>query len=225
MIEQPPIGTPLQIGIGRERWPVAEMARQDPEQASAEILAAYLRCAVFLVPGNPDQRFRLNEVLTEWPSDFSKLNQPAASLTRQVTLYQAHSLTPTALEETADCYGAGTLLWKLNELSVDFQVDFWLTNKAERSAILAALPGLFNPSEARAGVILQGSPLYYDRTLRCTLKDHQRVDSSNAVFTQDRELRVGVLGDIDVVELRRYVRLEPRIFIDGEPASGPDADR
>jgi hypothetical protein len=51
------------------------------------------------------------------------------------------------------------------------------------------------------------------------------VDTSASVFTRDRELRVGVLADIDVVELRRYVRLEPRIFIDGEPTGGPGADR
>lgn len=222
---QPPIGTLLQTTTGRERWPLAEMGKQDAEAAAAETLAAYLRCAVFLVPGTPDVRFRLNQVLTEWPEDFSKLDQPAASLTRQVTIYGAHSLTPTALEDTTDCYGAGTVLWKLAELQVDFQLDFWLTNKPERSAILAALPSLFNPTEVRAGVMLQGSPSYYDRSVRCTLKDHQRVDSSNTVFTRDRELRAGVLADIDVVELRRYVRLEPRLFIDGEPAGGPPDDR
>lgn len=216
----PPIGTLLQARVGPDRFPVAEMARLDPRNAAAEALAAYLRAAVFLVPGSPDQRFRLNQVLTEWPEDFHQLDQPAAAITSAVVTSGAHNLTPSVVEDSFDRHCPGTVLWKLAELQIQFQVDFWTTSKPERSAIAAAIHGLFAPTESRYGILVQGHPDYYGLPVRLTLDAHQRVDDSGTVFSRDRALRATVIGDIDVVQLRSAVELLPKTFVDGEPTGG-----
>lgn len=220
MTEKPAIGTLLQADVGPDRFPLAQMARLDPRNAAAETLAAYLRQAVFLIPGPPDQRFVLNEVRTEWPEDFEDLKQPAAAITTATELLDAHHLVPSPELDTLDLFCPGTVLWKTDELEVRFQVDFWCTTKPERTAIAAALPALFSPTESRAGILLQGSPDYYDRPVRCTLVQTGRVDTSATTFTRDREYRAFVRAEIDVVHLRKYVELQPQLSLNGDPIGG-----
>lgn len=212
----PKVGTLLQAEVGPDRFPLAAVASLDPVKAAALALKAYLECAVFVV-GDPPTRFRLKTVTPEWPENFKELDYPAAAITEAVVTQDAHSMAPTALEETLDVFKRGTVLWKTAELPIDFQVDFWLTNKPEREAVAAALQELFAPTEGRYGIMVQGPHEYFNQTVRFTLQDQQRIDTSDTVFARERELRVTVHADIDVVQLRWVVPLKVRATLDGDP--------
>ncbi len=212
----PKVGTLLQATVGPDRFPLAAVGSLDPVKAAALALKAYLECAVFVV-GDPPTRFKLKAVRPEWPENFQELEYPAAAITEAVVTQDAHNMAPTALEETLDVFGRGTVLWKTAELPIDFQVDFWLTNKPEREAVAAALQELFSPTELRYGIMVQGPREYFDRTVRFTLQDQERVDTSDTVFARERQLRATVHADIDVVQLRRVVPLLPKPSLDGDP--------
>jgi hypothetical protein len=217
---KPKLGALLYAEPGVSRWPLAEMAERDPRGAAADALAAYLRAAVFCIPGKDPVRFRLNTVSTEWPEDFQELVYPAAGMTTPTIVEDPHSLTPTLLEESKDKHGRGTVLWKTAEQRIEFQVDFWVTNSPERAAIAAALPALFAPSEDRYGIMVQGPASYYDLPIRLTLSSHERQDTAESVERRDRPLRALIVADVDVVQLRRYVALDPRATLDGESLDG-----
>jgi hypothetical protein len=189
----------------------------DPQDAAAHTLQAYLEAAVFRVAGTPEQRFRLKRVAIGWPENFEGLEYPTCSLTAPVVQEDAHSLTPTALEETLDRYCPGTVLWKTAEQAITFQCDFWCTDQVEQRAISAALGELFNPTEGRAGILLQGPTDYWDLPIRFTQMSRQRQNSSDSVQARSRRLTVMVLADVDVVQLRRGARLQPRFWVNGEP--------
>lgn len=219
-LSKPKVGALLHAEVGVSRWPLAEMAKNDPRNAAAEALKAYLEAAVFCIPGKDPVRFRLTQVRKEWPEDFAELEYPAAGMTTATITEDAHNFVPTLLEETKDRFGRGTVLWKTSEQRIEFQVDFWLTNKPERGAILAALPALFAPSEDRYGIMVQGPASYHDLPIRLTLASHERQDSAETVERRDRPLRVLIVADVDVVQLRRYVLLDPRATLDGETLDG-----
>lgn len=224
----PPVGTLLHAEVGPSRMPLAKMAELDPREAAAQALAAYLAAGVFLIPGDKpgtDKRFKLNAVKFEWPNPKEPLDYPAAAITSSGPIpNDGHNLTPSMLEDTCDRFGAGTVLWKTAELSIHFQVNFWTTNKPERSAILAGLQEMFAPSEDRYGVIVQGPHEYYERTVRLTLDDHERIDTSDTVFQGERELRVQITADVDVVQLRKVTQLEPRILFEDGHTVRPTPD-
>jgi hypothetical protein len=207
----PPVGTLLHATVGVQRMPLARETVLDPARAATETLAAYLRNAVFCVGGAPPAPFRLNAVRPEWPEDFTDLVYPAAGITIPTVTREAHALSPTMLEETFGLFGSETVLWKTAELAIRLQVDFWCTNKPERTAILAALPELFNPSEDRAGIVVQGPREYYDRTVRFSLVETERVDTAVTVEQRDRQLRALVLAEVDEVHLRRAVLMHPTL--------------
>jgi hypothetical protein len=213
----PPVGTLLQAVVGPDRFPLARMSSIDPAKAAALALKAYLECAVFEVAGKPPVRFKLNDVRAEWPESFQELREPAAAITAAVVVEDGHNLSPTALEETLDRFGRGTVLWKTAEQQIDFQVDFWVTNKPEREAVAAALSALFAPTEGRDGIMVQGPHEYYEQTVRLTLVDHQRVDTPESVYERERQLRVTVRADIDVVHLREATLLDLRPSLNGDP--------
>lgn len=190
-----------------------EVAAFDARAAAAAALGAYLRSAEFRAWGGegPDKRFNLTSVHEEWPEGTQQLEYPSAALSEiQDPEQQAHNFVPTALEETIDVFGAGTVLWKLAEASIVFQVDFFCQSKPDREAIAAALPGLFSPGDEKGGVILTGHPVYYCVPVRCTLESGpRRIDTSDAVFESERRLTARVRCDVDQVELRCATVLVP----------------
>lgn len=216
--DPPPVGTPLYATVGVDRMPLAAMNAIDPGDAAANTLKAYLEAAVFCVAGTPETRFRLKRAGIGWPENFEELEHPSASITAPVVVEDPHSLTPTALEETLDRYCPGTVLWKTAEHAISFQVDFWCTDQPEQRAISAALAELFNPTEERAGVFLQGPENYWCLPIRFTLVSRQRQNSDASVQARSRRLTVMVLADVDVVQLRKAARLQPRFWVNGEPA-------
>ncbi len=197
--------------------PLAAMNAIDPADAAALALKAYLEAAVFCVPGPPETTFRLERVGIGWPENFEELKYPSCSITSATIQEDAHHLTPSALEETLDQFCPGTVLWKTAELAVNLQVDFWCSDQPTQRAIRAALGALFNPTEGRAGILLQGPREYWDQAIRFSLVSRHRVDSHESAMAKQRRLTVMVLADVDVVHLRKAARLEPRIWLDGEP--------
>lgn len=211
-----PIGTPLQAIVGPDRMPLGETPHLDARNAAASILSAYLQRIVFRSGGGEqsDKDFRLNSVRPNWPEPEDRLDYPCASIDDGVSLYDAHDLVPTMQEETYECFGPGTVLWKTSELVVDFQVDFWSSVQAHREAISASLPRAFSPTERRAGVLLAGHPDYFLRPLRATLINSDQIDTSGTAFDRERRLRVTIRSEIDVVHLRRVVQLHPNVIKD-----------
>lgn len=217
MTPPPPLGTLLDATRGVDRMPLAQMNACDPSDAAARALSAYLEAAVFLIAGTPAQRFRLKQAIIGWPENFTELEYPTATITAPAVREEAHSLTPTPLEETLDVYCPGTVLWKTAEHAIRFQVDFWVTDRVQRRAIAAALGELFNPCEDFCGARLQGPVDYWGLPIRFTLLGHERMDGDADVQARQRRLRAEVEADVDVVQLRKAVRLQPRFLVDGEP--------
>lgn len=211
---KPKVGTSLFAEIGPERFALAKSSSMDPKAAAAVALAAYLEKVVFAPRGG--KPFQFIKVRTEWPESFENMKYPSGALTAATEPRLAHSLTPTALEETLDQFCPGTVLWKTSELAVEFQLDCWLNTRPERQAVVARLDEVFNPSESRAGVLLQGPEEYYDRIVRCTFLGGDRVDNSNSVLNRDREYQARILAEVDVVHLRRAERLVLGVSLDGE---------
>lgn len=210
---KPKVGTPL-FGDG---FGLAQPPRIDAKSAAARALQAYLEMIVFRLPDGKEFQFR--QVLRDWPESFEGMRYPSAAITVATEPRDAHSLTPTPLEETQDVYCPGTVLWKTSELALDFQVDCWLNSATERTAVVTRFDDAFNPSESRAGVLLQGPPEYYDRIVRCTFTGGSRIDNSQANYDRERQYHANILAEIDVVHLRRAVDLDPILSLDGEPVA------
>lgn len=209
-----PLGTPVDVVTGRYTYPLEALGAIDARKAMAETLMAFLGRADFRRAGGTaaDDFFNLKRVWSTWPDPRQgDLEYPSASLSDPLsTTYGEHALTPTPLEDTVDVFCAGTVLWKTAEANLDFQVDFWANDEPTRQAIAARLPSLFNPYEDRAGVILSGHPQYFFRRVRATLlNEPRRVDVEAAVYEGERRLLTLVRCDIDVVQLRTAVELNP----------------
>jgi hypothetical protein len=214
------LGTPLQVVVGPDTFPLAAIGTLDPRNAAAEALSAFLRCATFRRGGGVgvgDKPFALERVFAFWPDAKREIEYPSASITDAAgEPYSEHALTPTALEDSWDAYEPGTVLWKTAEAALTFQVDYWCVDDPTREAIAARLPSLFSPDEGRTGLLLAGDPRYFRRPVRATLLEHERIDTEAAVFGRERRLRTTVLCDVDVVHLRCAVELRPRHVLSGE---------
>lgn len=193
--------------LGAERVPVAALP---PGKAIAVTLAEYLAVAEFFVVGSyPPRRFVLADVSSDWPSPQGPLRYPSATVREmRPTRLDAARWGPTALEETLDAFGAGTVLYKLAEAVAALTLDFWTSHDVERDAISAALPGLFSPGDAGA-VLLAGPAAYWCRTVRAELIEVTDRDSSGLVYANERRLVARVEASVDVVELRRATVLSP----------------
>lgn len=207
----------------------------DARAACALVLAEYLRCLEFMRWGGgqvPETFFRLDAVREEWPEPDVAIAYPSASIldAGQGTVLDGHSFLPTALEDTYEVFGTGTVLWKLHEAAFDFQVDFWTDDAPTREAIAARLPGAFMPGEDGARIVLCGSPLYFDRPVRVALTRYQRMDEAGAVYPRERRLMATMRCEVDVVDLRCVGLVSPTldvravgesVTVDVEPAEEP----
>lgn len=212
-------GSLLQATIGPQRMPLAGARRMAPRDAAAEALAVYLERAVWLVPSSvagQDRPFKLNRVLREWPNEDNELDQPSASIVTISDERQAHNLTPTMLESTFGQFAPNTVLWKVAERELVFQIDFWLTNKPERQAIEAGLDEYFCPTEDRRGILLEGPPEYWSQPIRYrldTVRGAERNDDSSLVLGRNRTLLARVVAHIDDLQLRLAAELDPQISL------------
>jgi len=213
-------GTPLYVTTGPDTMPLVSTNTLDARGAAAEVLAAYLRSVRFKRWGGtaPDTEFSLETVNDEWPDSAVQFRAPCATILDEgPQLYEEHSLTPTPLEETWHRFGPNTVLWKTAEAVCRFQVDFWGVDKGTREAISAALPALFNPHETRAGIMLSGEDRYFCRNVRATLNSYQRNDNEEQVWASQRRLTIGIVCEIDVVQLRCGTALVPVVTVDVDP--------
>lgn len=204
--------------------PLARQNRKGARKAVFETLAVYLLKATFIVDGGTDEdrSFKLNEVSEEWPSGI--INYPIASIIEVGSpVYSAFSFKPRPLEETLgvfDCFAKGkqgvpgkTVLWKIGELELDIQCDFWTTYIADREAIEAHIGELFNPSEERTGVVLEGPENYFSQPIRYTLLDIRNDDSAETSGVNERRLRCLLRAENAIVSLKEATYL-PAKFTD-----------
>lgn len=206
-------------------------ALSDPRNACADALSAYLWNLRFTRWGGTAENtpFNLKVVRPEWPEPEKPIEYPSASvIDAEDGEMAAHSFTPTPLEDTYGVFGDGSMLWKLAELVIPFQVDFWTDDAPTRDAIGARLPGAFAPGEDQYGIVLCGSPLYWDRPVRATFLSSQRMDNSESIYPRERRLMCRFLCEIDVVELRCSALLQPQYTLEAgetvEPACVPELE-
>ena len=208
----------------------------DPTKAMAETLGQYLKCSTFRVWGKdaPDKDFVLEDVATKWPEPGSALPYPCASIVEQTDTFHAEQFRPFPLEDSRgvfDCFvvptpdplNPKTILWRTGEAAVEFQVDFWTSNEPDRDAIAARLSFLFNPGQERTGVLLEGHPRYYARSVRATLLSHRRPDNQESVFPNERRLQCAVRCEVDIVDLRIAVSLSTRVAVNAIDPADPGA--
>lgn len=213
MIDLAP-GTPLDVATGADTYPLAAIGTLDPRNAMAEVLATFLRCAKFRRGGGKvgATEFGLERVEPWWPDPKRAIEYPSASIVEIDEIpYETHALTPTPLENTWDAIDPDTVLWKTGEAVVSFQLDLWCTDDPTREAMLARLPSLFNPGEGYSGVWLDGDPRYFGAPVRATLITHQRIDTEDTVYGRERRALCVVRCEIDVLQLRCAVPLDPRV--------------
>ncbi len=188
------------------------------EQAVRRALARYLRCATFTVhAGEPDvgelsapHSFHLARVLNDFPGPSEELMYPSASVAEGAITAHTGGFTPRALADTWDP-AACTVWWQIGRSEGTLQVDFWADSVAQRSAIDAALPGLMNPYDDAAGVVLRLSRRYAAAVARCTLLTHQPMDPPDAVWAGERRLSVTVGFEAPLLVLREARAFRPRV--------------
>lgn len=213
--------------------PPAVLPKYDSRNAMAEVLAEYLRCVTFLVDGGdaPPTTFRLNRIQREWPDAGQPLDYPLASIVDAAEVTHERR-SPVPLEETLGLYDCmvgyapdqafpKTVLWTTGEASVDFQVDFWLSNAPDRQAVAARLPQLFSPGQERTGVLLGGHPKYYDRVVRATLISTDPIDTQESVYPNERRLMALIRCNVDDVDLRIATLLTPVATVEVTDPSDP----
>lgn len=194
-------------------YPQAGAPILDPSQAMASALGAYLARLQFVRWGRgaPNTVFQLREVFDDWPEPDVELPYPCASISEMTpSTLEAHDFVPRPLEKTWNQYGENTVLWKLAEMALDFQVDFFTNDAPTRDAITARLPSAFSPGEDGTRIVLCGDCRYWDRPVRASLpRDYERIDEPDAVYARERRVRATIRCEIDVVDLRCASALHP----------------
>lgn len=220
---------PYESGPHGALYESAAPALTDPRAACADALAAYLGRLVFTRWGAdaPSTPFQLDRVTQEWPEPSEALLYPSASIVDvEDSALEGHALVPTPLEETYGVFGEGTVLWKVAEMPVTFQVDFWTDDAPTREAVAARLPSAFAPGEDGARIVLTGSSRYWGRTVRASLISYRRQDNAGSSFPRERRLMARVRCEVDVVDLRCATLVQPSLevlTVDGAPTPEPEA--
>lgn len=209
---KPEVGQPL-ISFAYPRVPGATL---DARGAAAECLRAFLAGLTFYrdAGNEPSTRFALEKVYETWPQPDQPLVYPCASVTDAGRAeLEGHNFVPTSLDETEGMFCPDTVLWKTDELASELQVDFFVNDEPTAQAVMATLPGAFSPDENRSGVVVQGTPRYFDRPVRLTLLSYRRNDTAGAVFDRERRVVCRVAAEVDVVVLRKVAHLRPQITV------------
>ena len=200
---------------------LARLNQIDARAAGVYALSQYLQNAVFKKWNASDPvpiEFQLRRVLPEWPRADVAIDYPTATvIDGQATEMLGHNFVPTPIESTWDAYGKNTVVWKLAEIDLPFQVDFWTQSVPDREAIAASLPGLFSPGDGRSCVIVRCPEEYFCTVARLSLEQYQRVDEANSVFVGERRLMAEVRVSVDVLELRCASVLQPNLMVDVGP--------
>jgi hypothetical protein len=198
--------------ISSNLYDVVAISPQDPRNAAARALRAFLENLTFSLSGvgkAADKRFSLKRVTMEWPDSHDEITYPSASIVELPGEYQGHNLSPSPLEDTWNVFERDTVLWKTAELVVDFQVDFWTMDNPTREAIAATLPVVFAPHEGQASIAVYSAPEYFSRPVRLMLTKQERSDDSEMSLTRTKRLKVTIAATIEAVHLRRVAPIQP----------------
>ncbi len=215
------LGDPI-LKDGLQAGVLASTLSLDHRNAASIAIAAYLSKAVFVIAGEapegseelsiaPDKGFQLKKITHVWPSGKEEIEYPSASIIEAAKPKYTEDFVPQALDETWNAHGQDTVLWKIKEAELQFQIDFWTNTDPVREAMAAHLEHLFNPEEVRRGVILEGPKEYFCCPIRVTLEDTLRIDNSESTLTRERRLKTTMVADIPVLQLRRAVALDPQL--------------
>lgn len=191
---------------------------RDARDAAMRKLREFIALAVFQLTGdaaNPTYAFSIPiaNIFTDQPDDLQDLPQPGVGFLPARGAHVPFGIGPaTALENTRDVFGQGTVLLKQSEYVEQFTVEVWTDKVAMRRAILAGLKQLFRLSDASYALQLK-LPNYYDQVAAFTLDDSQPIDDDADVRNRRRghlyvELRV---TDVSLVN---YVELDPRVAVE-----------
>jgi hypothetical protein len=166
--------------------------------------------------------FGFNEVFDEWPSYIQRYVPPAACVLPGSWEYGDWSFTPTLLEDTWEVRGEpGFGLYKLSELSANFEVSIRANSNAERSSLIQGIEESFvaprllmdDPAGARYGVFLP-LPEYYGLEARFALLSARNMDTEDSALREHRDAVFVVSGQAPQVRVGPVFPLNLTIQLD-----------
>lgn len=188
----------------------------------AATLARHLREVEFPIPSGGS--FRFAEVFDVWPRYTDRNVSPAACVLPSSWLYDAARLTPTLLEETWEPQGGvGFGLYKLADITLDFEINIRAPSAPERSAILMGIetawvdPDVLMNQEtgARYGVVLP-MPEYWGVCAGYSLKSARILDDAGSSMREQREAIMVVTAQAPQVKLASVRPLRLTVKIDAD---------
>lgn len=194
----------------------------DLRAAMATALAKKLRETEFPTPAGGTIRFA--EVFDAWPRYTDRHVAPAACVLPSSWIYDAARMTPTLLEDTWEPKGAvGFGLYKLADITADFDIMIRAPSDAERSVLIAGLEQIWVAPEvlmdplqgARYGVLLE-MPEYWNVCAGFALKSARVLDDETRAMREHREAILTVTGQAPQVKLApvRPLSLTVRVISD-----------
>jgi hypothetical protein len=162
-----------------------------PRDAAAEALARLLmeRLEARVFGGKaPDRAFRLEAVYPDWPDGETRLVTPSASIADVQLGVDDWDVVDVDV-------GDDDIAARAQEMSGEFAVDLWATDREERRALKAAFLGVFRSGRSRGGVaVIVPMP---DKALAPTLRGRAVFQVRLAVEEPPRDVgdREGAVQD------------------------------
>jgi hypothetical protein len=185
----------------------------DGRTAAMRVLRKYISFLQFFRAGDKGQppipfQIPIDDIHIEWPDNEVDMRFPSiVFLSQGRANYDAIGLGTNLLEQTADRFGAGTVLQVQSEYTENFAIEIWASKKPERRAILAGLEVALTPTEQMYGIRFT-VPEYYDQVCRFTLMDREIFDEPDGALNR-RRARLYLEMTINMVALVNYRRIEP----------------
>jgi hypothetical protein len=195
-------------------------ATRDVRGAMALALRRHLEGLMFHNPAP----ITFAEVFEEWPSFNERFIPPAACILPGAWKYDDALFTPSLLEDTWEPAGeSGFGLYKLNEISMDFEVLIRCVGVAERNVVVLGVEESFRAplllmdavNGARNAIIVD-MPEYYGLTARFSLlnarilddEDRALREARDAIFTISAQAAQVAVGPVQPLCLT--IHLDPR---------------
>jgi len=162
----------------------------------------------------PDtRRVELSRIYIDWPPNEAQLEPPQATILEVVEQDFGDEVSSARyLEETADKYGEGTVVFRQAFSQVTLAVHMVLGHRDDRRAFRAELEDwLSEPQSDRMGrqVIV---PAYYGAQVMVGLMSLQNQDDGDAAQKNIFTLIAGIVCRVPVLRLvQRPTRLRPRV--------------
>jgi hypothetical protein len=176
---------------------------------------------------------QLAEVFEAWPSAGDRFIPPAAVVLPGPWLYDAARLTPTLMEDTWEPRGQrGWGLYKLADISLDFEILIRAASDAERSVIVQGFEVAWVADEvtsdpvegARYGIVLP-MPEYWGICAEFALKSARVLDDEDRAMREHREVIFTINGVAPQVKVAPVRPMSPTVrVIVNDPNTGVIVD-